>query len=344
MARANTPEANEILDLYFPVLDHGFIALVDYMGDDQAIVDAATTSYGLGTKRVTEDRGLERYLYRHRHTTPMEMVELKFHCKMPVFVARQWIRHRTANVNEYSGRYSLMPMQFYSPKREQVATQSKANKQGRSDNLLQIDEYGAFMGDLEEMRALAEQNYTKFIKEYDVAREVARLDLPLSLYTEWYWKIDAHNLTHFLGQRCHHHAQWEVRQYANLMAGMLKRCCPNLFEAWVDYHPNIGAVTFSRQEVALLREMIHTMELEVQSDGVREAALWTAPERVSQGQMQVHGLSKREAQAFLDIFDPAKPPPGFGIEAATELDLSTAKPAEYFAEETKKYCPKVDVQ
>lgn len=337
MARANTPEANEILDQYFPVLDHGFISLVDYMGDDQAIVDAARTSYGLGTKQVNEDRGLERYLYRYRHTTPLEMVELKFHCKMPVFVARQWIRHRTANVNEYSGRYSLMPMQFYTPKREQVATQSKRNKQGRSDNLLQVDEYGAFVGDLMEMRALAEQNYTKFIKDFDVAREVARLDLPLSLYTEWYWKIDAHNLTHFLGQRCHHHAQWEVRQYANLMAGMLKRCCPNLFDAWVDYQ--MGAVTFSRQEVVLLRELLETWR-EVSDDRLDRIVTHDAFHNANY--VAARGLSKREVAAFFDIFDHSKPPPGFGIEAVTELDLSTAKPPEYFAEETKKYCPKVD--
>lgn len=333
MARANNPEANEILDRYFPVLDHGFIALVDYMGDDQAIVDAARTSYGLGTKQVSEDRKLERYLYRNRHTTPLEMVELKFHCKMPIFVARQWIRHRTANINEYSGRYSLMPMQFYTPRPEQVTTQSKQNKQGRSDNQLQLDEYEAFVKMLDDMRALAQVNYQNFIKDFDVAREIARLDLPLSLYTEWYWKIDAHNLTHFLGQRCHSHAQWEVRQYADLMAGMLQRVTPNLVEAWTDYHPNMGAVLFSRQEMQVLRNMLRLSQGAIVSAEVDSSLLdlVEGDDLIARGQ-----LSKREVEAFLAVFQNA-PEPTFDFT----LDLSLTKDAAYFEEETKKHAPKV---
>lgn len=333
--RADNAEANEILDLYFPVLDHGFVALVDYMGDDAAIVDAARTSYGAGTKRVSEDRALTRYLYRHRHTTPLEMVELKFHCKMPIFVARQWIRHRTASVNEYSGRYSLMPMQFYTPKREQVATQDDKNRQGRSDNLLSAAEYELFVAELQEQRALAADNYIDFVRVHKVAREVARIDLPLSMYTEWYWKIDAHNLTHFLGLRCDSHAQWEVRQYAYLIAAMLQRVCPDLFEAWLDYHPNMGGVLFSSQEVYMLRRMLQTYEA---SDTER---LVSPPEAapLSPADMKDAGMSQREVDAFMKLFrrsDQKRKVPAF------DIDVSKGKPASHFAAEAKKYTLKID--
>lgn len=316
---------------YFPVLDHGFVALVDIMGNDQAIVDAAHTSYGAGTTRVSKDRALIRYLYRHRHTTPFEMVELKFHCKMPIFVARQWIRHRTANINEYSGRYSLMPMQFYTPKREQVATQSSSNRQGRSGNLLQVDEYEAFVAELEELRENARGFYEKSLG-LDVAREVARIDLPLSLYTEWYWKIDLHNLLHFLGLRCDAHAQWEVRQYADIMSGIVKVATPLAHEAWCDYHPNMGAEMFSRQEMLLLRKLIIASE----HHGEHYLVPAREDEDVSVQDMELAGLSKRECKEFLERFS------GEPHERPTfDLDLSVTKDASYFAAETAKYVPKV---
>lgn len=332
--RATTPAVEEILDRYFPCLDHGFVSLVDYMGDDTAIIDAARTSYGAGTRRVSEDRALGRYLYRQRHTGPYEMVELKFHCKMPIFVARQWIRHRTANVNEYSGRYSLMPMQFYTPNHAQVTTQSKSNKQGRSDNLLQIEEYERFVSDLSMGRSVAKSNYEEHIKSLDIAREVARIDLPLSLYTEWYWKIDLHNLLHFLGLRCDSHAQWEIREYADVMAGMVKRATPNAFEAWLDYHPNIGGKLLSRQEIKLLRTVMGIYTSEWSGSIMLQQSGKITPE-----EMKKAGLSRREIEAFQKVFSEDVPQ---GREAEEfELDLSRTKTAEFFKAETAKYTPRI---
>lgn len=333
MARATVQAAEEIVDRYFPVLDHGFVALVDYMGDDQAIVDGARTSYGLGTKAVRSDEGLLRYLYRNRHTTPIEMVELKFHCKMPIVVARQWIRHRTANVNEYSGRYSLMPMQFYTPKREQVTTQSTTNKQGRSDNLLEVEAYNEFVELLEEQRAQGQVIYEYALKQ-DVAREIARIELPLTMYTEWYWKIDLHNLLHFLGLRCHAHAQWEVREYANIMAGMVKRVAPLTFQAFLDYHPNMGGVLLSAQEIMVLRQLIAS---ELGAVATRTGT-FASSQSVTGEQMKNSGMSAREITALLELFNPraSRTLPSF------ELDLSLAKNGSYYEEEKKKYVPKID--
>lgn len=321
MARAIVPAADEIVDQYFPVLDHGFIALVDYMGDGQAIIDAARTSYGAGTRKVREGRALTRFLYRQRHTSPFEMVELKFHCKMPIVVARQWIRHRMANVNEYSGRYSLMPMQFYTPKREQLTTQSESNRQGRTDNKLQVEAYEDFVRHLKEMRATGQIFYEAAL-EQNIARELARNELPLSLYTEWYWKIDLHNLTHFLGLRCHDHAQWEVRQYANLMAGMVKRVAPDTFEAWLDYHPHMGGALLSRQELDALRFASDPSSLPPFKDLVM-------------AHLATSGMSKRETDTFSSLLSESKPIPTF------ELDLTQAKSAEHFAELTRQYIPEV---
>lgn len=337
MARAIVPAAEEIVDRYFPVHDHGFVALVDYMGDDQRIIDSARTSYGLGTRRVSEDRWLGRYLYRQRHTTPIEMCEILFHVKMPIFAARQWIRHRMATVNEYSGRYSLMPMMFYMPKSEHVTTQSTTNRQGRSTNELQLFEYESFKNSLLEQRALAQENYEEFVGEFDVAREIARMDLPLSLYTEWYWKIDAHNLSHFLGQRCDAHAQYEIRAYANIIAGMLHRVAPTLTESWLDYHPNMGGALLSRQEIGLLRTMIErkyvngepTMAIDIEHSNdllITEAEMLSA------------GMSKREIEAFVKLFDRnyEKQLPSL------ELDLSVTKDAGYFAEQTRLHTPNLE--
>src|SRR5689334_5700180 len=198
--RPTSPAAEEILGLYFPVLDHGFVSLVDYMGTDECIERAARVSYGYGTRKKSQTRGLLRYLRRHKHTTPSEMVELKFHCSMPMFVARQWIRHRTANVNEYSGRYSLMPMLFYTPPAEQLQKQSKKNNQGRSGQAVDQELYAEAMEHLTRVRDASRAAYEWMTGE-DIARELARIDLPLSTYTQWYWKIDLHNLLHFLTLR-----------------------------------------------------------------------------------------------------------------------------------------------
>jgi thymidylate synthase (FAD) len=252
--RPVTPAAEEILNLYFPVLDHGFVALIDYMGGDEDIVRAARVSYGAGTQVKSNTRDLLRYLHRHRHTGPSEMVELKFHCSMPIFVARQWIRHRTANVNEMSGRYSLMPMLFYTPSEDQLRPQSKTNKQGR-DGMSVFDEETidkAYVG----WRGLREEAVDQYqwLCTNDFARELARIDLPLSTYTQWYWKIDLHNLLHFLTLRVDSHAQWEIQQFGKVMAGMLKRVAPLAYEAWIDY--DVCGVHLSRMELDALRWLV----------------------------------------------------------------------------------------
>jgi thymidylate synthase (FAD) len=239
-----------------PVLDQGLIALVDVMPRlvpdgqtaDQAIVQAARVSYGQGTKRVSEDRGLLRYLLRHRHTTPFEMIEFKFHVRLPIFVARQWIRHRTANVNEYSGRYSIMPERFYHPQAEEVREQSKSNRQGGEDPIAA----GTAEAFLEYLKA-AEAQHERYMElsEQGVARELARLGLPLSMYTEWYWKCDLHNVLHFLSLRLDEHAQREIRAYAEAMLRLIEPIVPQTIEAFRDYR--LGAVTLTRLEIDALK-------------------------------------------------------------------------------------------
>ena len=251
--RPTTDAAEEILGGYFPVLDHGFVALVDYMGGDADVERAARVSYGYGTRKTSQTRGLIRYLRRHRHTTPSEMVELKFHVCMPIFVARQWVRHRTANVNEYSGRYSLMPLLFYTPEPGHFALQSPDNKQGRRPEGADPKLYYEAVERWESLRGRAGRDYG-WLVEQDVARELARIDLPLSTYTQWYWKIDLHNLFHFLALRADPHAQYEIRAFAHVMAGMLKRVAPLSFEAWVDYE--FAGAPLSRGELAALRQLI----------------------------------------------------------------------------------------
>jgi thymidylate synthase (FAD) len=277
MARVIVPEADAILDKEFKVLDRGFVRLVDYMGSDESIVQAARVSYGKGTKKVTEDRGLIRYLMRHRHTTPFEMVELKFHVKLPIFVARQWIRHRTANVNEYSGRYSIMKEEFYRPEPGDIEFQSQANKQGRTGEVPD-DLKAEFRGYLEKSQKEAYDKYQEFVGA-DLARELARINLPLSLYTEWYWKIDLHNLFHFLKLRLDAHAQKEIRAYAEIMAEMVRKVCPTAYEAFEDFQLN--AVHLSGPEAAILSEKV---------------ADWLP----TLDELCERGLSKREAREFLE--------------------------------------------
>ena len=247
-----------------PVLDHGFVRVIDYMGDDAAIVQAARVSYGRGTRRVQEDVGLIRYLMRHRHTTPFEMCEIKFHVKLPIFVARQWIRHRTANVNEYSARYSILDREFYIPAPEHLAAQSVVNRQGRGSVL--EGEQAARVLDM--LRADATQTYDHYIEMLNedtdgaprdasrqgLARELARMNLTLNTYTQWYWKTDLHNLFHFLSLRADAHAQYEIRVYADAMIAATRAWVPVACRAFEDYR--MGAVTLSAQMLAVIKRML----------------------------------------------------------------------------------------
>lgn len=295
--RPSSPEADAILGRYFPVLDHGFVALVDYMGTDACIERAARVSYGFGTRSTQKTRGLLRYLRRHLHTTPSEMVELKFHCCMPIFVARQWIRHRTANVNEYSGRYSLMPMLFYTPEQEQLQKQRLDNRQGRSGTGVEDQLYQQAVSRWHESRSQVQATY-EWLTEQEVARELARIDLPLSTYTQWYWKIDLHNLMHFLKLRVDSHAQWEIQEYGRVMAGMVRRVVPLAYEAWIDY--DVCGTHMSRMELDALRSL-----LEVDEHGQVHARPGAT---LGQEQLQALGLSTREAAEFCEKLQPAEVP------------------------------------
>jgi thymidylate synthase (FAD) len=258
------PALEEVLYQVLPVLDHGFVRVVDYMGDDAAIVQAARVSYGRGTKRVNEDRGLIRYLMRHHHTTPLEMCELKLHCKLPIFVARQWIRHRTANVNEYSGRYSILDREFYLPPADALCVQSTGNRQGRGPSL-EAERAAAVLQLLRDDATRCYDHYQELLNEDEagrtlrpgepsLARELARINLTLGFYTQWYWKIDLHNLLHFLLLRGDAHAQEEIRVYAQAISDVAQRWVPLAWEAFVDYR--LEAMTLSRAEGEAVRAML----------------------------------------------------------------------------------------
>ena len=272
-----TEEVQALLGKEFRCLDKGFVRLIDVMGDDAAIVQAARVSYGSGTKKVHEDRGLIRYLMRHLHTTPFEMVEFKFHVKLPIFVARQWIRHRTANVNEYSGRYSEMKDEFYVPEPDQVRAQSAMNKQGRADTAFDADQAEKIRTSMQQTQDMLYGQYQELLST-DLAREIARINLPVSNYTEWYWKTDLHNLFHFLRLRIDPHAQYEIRVFGEAMAEIVKAAVPLAYEAFEDYI--LHARRFSRLELEALRSMLITLP--------------TVEE------LEARGLSGREAREFLD--------------------------------------------
>lgn len=251
-------EAEAILDESFPVLNKGFVRLVDYMGSDARIVASARVSYGKGTKSVREDRGLINYLMRNSHTSPFEQVVLTFHVKLPIFVARQWVRHRTARLNELSGRYSVLRDEFYEPAADTLRTQSQVNKQGRSEEKLNAKEAHEILIHLEEGRKEDYKRYSAML-EKGLAREVARVALPLSLYTEWYWQMDLNNLFHFLELRLHPHAQYEIRQYARVVADIASRVAPMAFEAFRKYR--LGGVALSEKSADWLREHLAKEEL-----------------------------------------------------------------------------------
>jgi thymidylate synthase (FAD) len=258
------PELEKILYKAIPVLDHGFVRVVDYMGTDSAIVQAARVSYGRGTKKVSEDAGLINYLIRHRHTTPLEMCEIKFHIKLPIFIARQWIRHRTANVNEYSGRYSIMDKEFYIPQAEHLAAQSKLNHQGRGDVLegkeaarvLEILKAHSIKSyaEYEEMMNCSEEGVVIDEHKTGLARELARMNLPVNFYTQWYWKIDLHNLLHFLSLRADSHAQYEIRMYAEAMLEVVKAWVPATYNAFMDYR--MGGASLSAKGLDVIKRML----------------------------------------------------------------------------------------
>ena len=283
--RPTVPALEAMLFQAVPVLDHGFIRVIDYMGDDGAIVQAARVSYGRGTKRVQEDAGLIRYLMRHRHSTPFEMCEIKFHVKLPIFIARQWIRHRTASVNEYSARYSILDKEFYIPSPSQLAAQSLSNRQGRGD-VLDGEEAAEVLTLLRNDAERCYATYATLLNEgenadpnrHGLARELARMNLTLNTYTQWYWKTNLHNLFNFLSLRADAHAQYEIRAYADIMLRMTEAWVPAAAAAFRDYR--LGAVTLSAQMVAVLKRML-------------------AGEAVTQG---TSGLNRREWAEFAEHF------------------------------------------
>ncbi|MBY0501585.1 MAG: FAD-dependent thymidylate synthase [Alphaproteobacteria bacterium] len=287
--REVSPGLEDVLYDAFPVLDHGFVRVIDYMGNDSAIVQAARVSYGKGTKKKTEDRGLIHYLLRHAHTTPFEMCEIKFHVKLPFFVARQWLRHRTANVNEYSARYSILDKEFYIPSQEHLASQSPTNKQGRGETL--SSEYSNYV--IAMLRTDAENAYAHYeellnedpdgntLDSYKegLARELARTNLSLNFYTQMYWKIDLHNLMHFLTLRADSHAQYEIRAYADVMLTLLERWVPFTYEAYIQYRKE--AAHFSKNALAVLKKRLKGEEVTQEESG----------------------MSKREWQEFSEALD-----------------------------------------
>jgi thymidylate synthase (FAD) len=290
--RATVPALEAMLFTAVPVLDHGFLRVIDYMGDDAAVVQAARVSYGRGTRRVSEDAGLIRYLMRHRHSTPFEMCEIKFHVKLPIFIARQWIRHRTANVNEYSARYSILDREFYLPAPEHLAAQSASNRQGRGD-VLEGEEAARVLDLLREDATRTYDHYVAMLNEaadgtpadpsrQGLARELARMNLTLNTYTQWYWKTDLHNLLHFLSLRADAHAQYEIRAYAEAMLAMVEAWVPQTYAAFRDYR--LGAVTFSAGMLAIVKRMLDGEPVDQKASGLSKrewgemmAALGRAP-------------------------------------------------------------------
>ena len=273
--RATSPGIEELLYLPLPVLDHGFVRVVDYMGDDGAIVQAARVSYGAGTKRRRDDAGLIKYLMRHRHTSPFEMCALKVHLKLPIFVCRQLIRHRTAAANEVSGRYSILDREFYIPRPEDLAKQSTANRQGRGE-VLDHEQAMRVLDMLKDDAARAYTHYEQLLDEtprdegepggFGLARELARMDLPVNLYTQLYWRMDLHNLLHFLRLRADPHAQYEIRVYAIAMLEIVKAWVPLTHEAFMDYR--MGAVELSAKGLAVVQRMVRGEKVEQADSGM----------------------------------------------------------------------------
>ena len=274
--RVTSPELEKVLYEVIPVLDHGFIRVIDYMGDDSSIVQSARVSYGKGTKKVSTDEGLIKYLMRHRHSTPFDMCEIKYHIKLPIFIARQWIRHRTANVNEYSARYSILDKEFYLPAKEQLAAQSQSNRQGRGD-VIQGKQAEEVLNILKDDANRTYDNYEKLLNErFDgtkidenkvgLARELARMNLTLNTYTQWYWKTDLLNLLNFLFLRADNHAQYEIRVYADKMLDTVKRWVPITYQAFMDYR--VGAAEISSKGLSVIKCMISGKKVGQEDSGL----------------------------------------------------------------------------
>ena len=275
-ARVTAPELEAVLYQPIEVLDHGFVRVIDYMGDDSSVVQSARVSYGKGTKKISNDKGLIKYLMRHRHSTPFEMCEIKFHIKLPIFIARQWIRHRTANVNEYSARYSILDKEFYIPSAENLAAQSQINNQGRGDALTD-DEASNVIQILKNDAEQTYANYETLLNENSsggvldegksgIARELARMNLTLNTYTQWYWKIDLNNLLHFLALRADDHAQYEIRVYADVMLDLVKKWVPLTYEAFEDYR--MGGTELSAKEIKLMRKLLKGEKVSFEEEGL----------------------------------------------------------------------------
>ena len=266
--RATVEDLENSLFTIYPVLDHGLVRVVDYMGDDDAIVQAARVSYGAGTKKAQDDNSLIRYLMRHWHSTPFEMCEIKFHIKLPVFVARQWIRHRTANVNEYSARYSILDKEFYIPDPSNLAAQSKINNQGRG-SVLEADEAQEVLDILKRDSDRSYANYEYLLSSDNkpgLARELARMNLPTNIYTQWYWKTDLHNLFNFLRLRADKHAQHEIRVYAEIIGEIVQKWVPNAYQAFLDYQ--MHSINLSKQAVDCLKKKIKGEEISFKTSGM----------------------------------------------------------------------------
>jgi len=274
--RVVSESLEKVLYETIPILDHGFIRVVDYMGDDTSVVQAARVSYGKGTKKVSTDAGLIKYLMRHWHSTPFEMCEIKYHVKLPIFIARQWIRHRTANVNEYSARYSILDKEFYLPKSEHLAAQSQINRQGRGD-VLQGDQAKKVLDLLKGDAERTYKNYEEMLNErYDgttieenkigLARELARMNLTLNTYTQWYWKTDLLNLMNFLRLRADDHAQYEIRAYADAMLDTLKKWVPTTYEAFMDYR--VGGTEVSAKGKIIIQKLINKEKVDLEDSGL----------------------------------------------------------------------------
>ena len=274
--RVTVPKLEEILFEAIPILDHGFIRVIDYMGDDTSIVQAARVSYGKGTKQVSTDSGLIKYLMRHWHSTPFEMCEIKYHVKLPIFIARQWIRHRTANVNEYSARYSILDKEFYLPSNKNLAAQSQNNRQGRGD-IIDGDQAKEVLNLLKSDAERTYENYEKMLNQrYDgsiidekksgLARELARMNLTLNTYTQWYWKTDLLNLMNFLRLRADSHAQYEIRSYADAMLDTLKRWVPITYEAFMDYR--VGGTEVSSKGKTVIQKLIQNKKISLEDSGL----------------------------------------------------------------------------
>ena len=287
--RVTSPELEKVLYEAIPVLDHGFIRVIDYMGDDSSIVQSARVSYGKGTKKVSTDEGLIRYLMRHWHSTPFEMCEIKYHVKLPIFIARQWIRHRTANVNEYSARYSILDKEFYIPAKEQLSAQATNNRQGRGD-LITGEQADEVLKILKDDAVRTYDNYEKMLNErFDgtiidekksgLARELARMNLTLNSYTQWYWKTDLLNLMNFLFLRADSHAQYEIRVYAEKMLDTVKKWVPITHAAFLDYR--VGAAHLSSKGLKIVKSMINGNKISYEDSG----------------------LSKREWNELMEVID-----------------------------------------